>query len=61
MFRNRKDWRAWLAKNLVRAEEIWLIYYKKTKWKPRVGIPYNDAVEEALCYGMDDSTLKPDR
>jgi uncharacterized protein YdeI (YjbR/CyaY-like superfamily) len=54
---NRKDWRAWLAKNHHSAVEIWLIYYKKQSVKPR--IPYNDAVEEALCYGWIDSTLKP--
>ena len=55
--KNRKDWRAWLAKNHRLAAEIWLIYYKKHSGKPR--IPYNDAVEEALCYGWIDSTLKP--
>jgi uncharacterized protein YdeI (YjbR/CyaY-like superfamily) len=54
---NRKDWRAWLAKNHRSAAEIWLVYYKKHSGKPR--IPYNDAVEEALCYGWIDSTLKP--
>jgi uncharacterized protein YdeI (YjbR/CyaY-like superfamily) len=54
---NRKQWRAWLAKNHRSATEIWLVYYKKHSGKPR--IPYNDAVEEALCYGWIDSTLKP--
>jgi uncharacterized protein YdeI (YjbR/CyaY-like superfamily) len=39
------------------APEIWLIYYKKDSGKPR--IPYNHAVEEALCYGWIDSILKP--
>jgi uncharacterized protein YdeI (YjbR/CyaY-like superfamily) len=53
---NRKAWRAWLAKNHAREKEIWLIYYKKHSGKPR--IPYNDAVEEALCYGWIDSTIK---
>jgi uncharacterized protein YdeI (YjbR/CyaY-like superfamily) len=53
---NRKAWRAWLAKNHAREKEIWLIYYKKHSDKPR--IPYNDAVEEALCYGWIDSTIK---
>src|SRR5947209_6309842 len=53
---NRKAWRAWLAKNHAREREIWLIYYKKHSGKPR--IPYNDAVEEALCYGWTDSTIK---
>jgi uncharacterized protein YdeI (YjbR/CyaY-like superfamily) len=55
--KNRKEWRSWLAKNHRSAVEIWLIYYKKLSGKPR--IPYNDAVEEALCYGWIDSILKP--
>ena len=55
--KNRREWRAWLAKNHQTASEIWLIYYKKDSGKPR--IPYNDAVEEALCYGWIDSLLKP--
>jgi len=54
---NRKQWRSWLAKNHRSEPEIWLIYYKKNSGTPR--IPYNDAVEEALCYGWIDSTLKP--
>ena len=54
---NRKQWRTWLAKNHRSIPEIWLVYFKKHSGKPR--IPYNDAVEEALCYGWIDSTLKP--
>lgn len=53
---NRRAWRAWLAKNHARKKEIWLIYYKKHSGRPR--IPYNDAVEEALCYGWIDSIIK---
>src|SRR3972149_144578 len=52
----RKAWRAWLAKHHATEKEIWLVYYKKASGKPR--IPYNDAVEEALCYGWIDSTVK---
>jgi uncharacterized protein YdeI (YjbR/CyaY-like superfamily) len=55
--KNRREWRAWLAKHHKTAPEIWLIYYKKDSGKPR--IPYNDAVDEALCYGWIDSILKP--
>lgn len=55
--KSRKEWRTWLSKNHKSEPEIWLIYYKKNSDKPR--IPYNDAVEEALCYGWIDSTLKP--
>ena len=53
---NRKEWRSWLAKNYNKEKEIWLVYYRKSSGKPR--IPYNDAVEEALCYGWIDSNLK---
>ena len=53
---NRNDWRSWLAKNCDKEKEIWLIYYRKSSGKQR--IPYNDAVEEALCYGWIDSNLK---
>lgn len=53
---NRKQWRAWLAKHHKTKKEIWLVYYRKDSGKPR--IPYNDAVEEALCYGWIDSTNK---
>lgn len=53
---NRKDWRNWLKKNYRTAKEIWLIYYKKHTKKAT--IPYDDAVEEALCFGWIDSTVK---
>ncbi|MCX6802286.1 MAG: YdeI/OmpD-associated family protein [Candidatus Diapherotrites archaeon] len=52
----RKAWRAWLAEHHSTEKEIWLVYCKKHTGKPR--IPYNDAVEEALCYGWIDSTGK---
>jgi len=54
--KNRKAWRSWLSKNYKTENEIWLIYYKKDSGKPRIA--YNDAVEEALCYGWIDSTAK---
>jgi uncharacterized protein YdeI (YjbR/CyaY-like superfamily) len=51
----RKDWRAWLAKHHKTDKEIWLVYYRKETGKPRIS--YNDAVEEALCFGWIDSTV----
>ena len=54
--KSRKQWRAWLAKHHRTAPDIWLVYYKKHSGKPR--IPYNDAVEEALCYGWIDTTTQ---
>ncbi len=53
---NRDDWRAWLRKNYDTKKEVWLIYYKRHTGKPR--IPYDGAVEEALCFGWIDSLVK---
>jgi len=53
---NRKDWRKWLEKNFDKEKDIWLVYPKKSSGKKR--IIYNDAVEEALCFGWIDSTVK---
>ena len=53
----RAEWRAWPEDNHGRAEGVWLISYKKTTGKPR--IEYDEAVEEALCYGWIDS--KPNK
>ncbi len=53
---NRDDWRKWLKKNYKTKKEIWLIYYKKHTGKP--SLPYDGAVEEALCFGWIDSTVK---
>jgi len=52
----RLEWRKWLKKNYKIEKEIWLVYYKKATGKPR--IEYNDAVEEALCFGWIDSTVR---
>jgi uncharacterized protein YdeI (YjbR/CyaY-like superfamily) len=53
---DRKKWRAWLRQHYKTEKEIWLVYYKKGAGKPR--IQYNDAVEEALCFGWIDSTVR---
>ncbi len=53
---SREDWRAWLEQHHSTTQEIWLVYYKKHTGKPT--IPYDDAVEEALCYGWIDSRVK---
>jgi uncharacterized protein YdeI (YjbR/CyaY-like superfamily) len=55
--KNRKEWRTWLEKHHTTSPGIWLVYYKKESGKPRV--EYNDAVEEALCFGWIDTTMVP--
>ena len=52
----REEWRAWLQKHHRAETEVWLIYYKKHSGRPR--IPYDHAVEEALCFGWIDSIVK---
>ncbi len=49
----RKEWRAWLAKNHKSEKSVWLIiYHKKSKVR---SIYYDEAVEEAICFGWIDS------
>jgi uncharacterized protein YdeI (YjbR/CyaY-like superfamily) len=54
--KTRTEWRNWLKKNYKTSKEIWLIYFNKDSGKKR--IPYDEAVEEALCFGWIDSTAK---
>ena len=53
----RAEWRAWLEEHHTQTEGVWLISYKKASGKPR--FEYDDAVEEALCFGWVDS--KPNK
>ena len=51
--KSRAGWRKWLEENQSRTEGVWFISYKKATGKPRVS--YEEAVEEALCFGWIDS------
>ncbi len=53
---DRAEWRAWLETNYRIAPEIWLVYYRRHTGKPRIS--YNDAVEEALCFGWIDGKVR---
>lgn len=55
--RNRDDFRRWLAANSSTEKECW-IAVKRGKTPPADALWYLDAVEEALCFGWIDSTLK---
>ena len=52
----REEWRDWLKKYHKSEKEVWLVFYKKHTGKPRIS--YNDSVEEALCFGWIDSTVR---
>jgi len=53
---DREQWRAWLAKNHQIENEVWLIYFRKHVGK--ASVPYEDSVEEALCFGWIDSLIQ---
>jgi uncharacterized protein YdeI (YjbR/CyaY-like superfamily) len=54
--RSRAGWRAWLRRNHAHKTQICVVYHAKGSGKP--SIPYTDAVDEALCFGWIDSTVK---
>jgi len=45
-----------LEANYQQATEVWLVSYKKEAG--RQGVAYDDAVEEAICFGWVDSKIK---
>lgn len=55
LFKTRRAWRTWLARNHDRSKGIWLAYYKKRSGKRSV--TYEQALQEALCFGWIDSTV----
>lgn len=50
---DRDAWRQWLEENHAEQAGVWLVTFKKSAGSPR--LEYNDAVEEALCFGWIDS------
>ena len=53
---NRSKWREYLEKHFKTDSEIWFVF--PTKASGETSLSYNDAVEEALCFGWIDSTAK---
>lgn len=56
---SRAEFRKWLEENSEKESECWL-HVKKGRPAEDGQFYYLDAVEEALCFGWIDSTLKPD-
>lgn len=54
--RTRAAWRAWLEKNHEHQGEVWLISDKRHTGRSAIRV--EDAIEEALCYGWIDSTIR---
>jgi len=53
--RDRAAWRRWLVERHEQREAIWLVFHKKTS--DGASPSYEEAVEEALCFGWIDSTV----
>ena len=53
---DRAEWRAWLEQNHATATGCWLVGATKASGLPT--IPYEDSVEEALCFGWIDSQVR---
>ena len=54
---SRAGWRAWLEANHASESGVWLVTWKRRAAKPTVS--YEEAVEEALCFGWIDGVLNP--
>ncbi len=54
---NATVWRDWLEANCQTEKSVWLIIYKKSS--KRSSVYYDEAVDEALCFGWIDS--KPNK
>ena len=53
-FLNRGEWRKWLEENSSQ-KEVWVIICKEKAG--RNGLKYQEAVEEAICFGWIDSKI----
>ncbi len=53
---SRNAWRSWLKENHASEKNVWLKIYKKQSQIPSVY--YDEAVDEALCFGWVDSSIK---
>lgn len=54
--KSRHAWRSWLEKHHAARAEIWLVFYKRHTGRPTLS--YNDAVEEAVCFGWIDGVKR---
>ena len=52
----RSEWRRYLAEHFQTSQVIWFVFPMKESGEK--SLSYNDAVEEALCFGWIDSTIK---
>ena len=55
-FERPAKFRAWLQKHHKTADELWVGFYKKATGRP--SLTWQEAVDEALCFGWIDGIRK---
>ncbi len=55
-FLDREEWRRWLQENHSSEKEVWVVIQKKKSKKK--GLIYQEALEEAICFGWIDSKMQ---
>lgn len=51
-----EEWRKWLELNYTQDKGIWVVIQKVKS--PNVGVKYDEALDEALCFGWIDGKMK---
>ncbi len=54
--RDRAEWRAWLETHHRSKTEVWVQTFRKASGIP--SLPYDELVEECLCFGWIDGSVK---
>jgi uncharacterized protein YdeI (YjbR/CyaY-like superfamily) len=54
--RDRAEWRAWLETHHRSKTEVWVRTFRKASGMP--SLPYDELVEECLCFGWIDGAVK---
>jgi uncharacterized protein YdeI (YjbR/CyaY-like superfamily) len=56
LFQNKDEWRDWLQENHATQKEALVVIKKNNAARP--GVSYEEAVEEAVCFGWIDGVMK---
>jgi uncharacterized protein YdeI (YjbR/CyaY-like superfamily) len=54
--KNQQDWRLWLEENYSTSGGVWIVLKKKNS--KAIGVTYQEALDEALCFGWIDGVMR---
>lgn len=52
----RQEWHRWLQHKSRKEPGVWLVFYRKASGQS--GLEYEEALDEAICYGWVDSLVQ---